>query len=149
MPNLEIINNALNSDIDDKNLNIDENKQLLGNQTEQIIEQLNQWIENKGYIIQGLTINTLSLELRINKTYLSAHINNKYKMTFREWINSLRIEYAKEIMTEDPTRINDEIAKLAGYTSRTHFIKVFTDLEGQSPSNWKNNNICQIQKTLP
>ena len=118
-----------------------DNTTLLENRSEMITQQLDKWVNNKGYLIQGITINTLSSDLGINKTYLSSYINNELNITFREWVNNLRIEYAKIIMLNNPNKINDEIAEMSGYASRSHFIRVFTDVVGETPSNWKKNNI--------
>lgn len=60
-----------------------------------IIEKVDNWIKTDGYVQQGLTIKELSEILHTNRTYLSAYIKTTYKMTFREWITSLRLEYAK------------------------------------------------------
>lgn len=60
-----------------------------------IIEKVDNWIKTDGYVQQGLTIKELSEILHTNRTYLSAYIKTTYKMTFREWITGLRLEYAK------------------------------------------------------
>ena len=61
----------------------------------EIIEKEANWIKTDGYVQQGLTIKELSEILHTNRTYLSAYIKTTYKMTFREWITGLRLEYAK------------------------------------------------------
>ena len=97
-------------------------------------------MKNERYLQQGLSINILSSDLNINKTYLSSYINGEYRMSFREWTNTLRIEYAKNIMIKKPNMIIDEIAEITGYSSRSHFTKVFSEIVGESPSLWKNKN---------
>lgn len=61
----------------------------------EFIERVDNWIKTDGYVQQGLTIKELSEILYTNRTYLSAYIKTTYKMTFRKWITSLRLEYAK------------------------------------------------------
>lgn len=68
----------------------------------EFIEKVDNWIKTDGYVQQGLTIKELSKILYTNRTYLSAYIKTTYKMTFREWITSLRLEYAKNILKEHP-----------------------------------------------
>ena len=68
----------------------------------EIIEKVANWIKTDGYVQQGLTIKELSEILHTNRTYLSAYIKTTYKMTFREWITGLRLEYAKNILKEHP-----------------------------------------------
>ena len=69
----------------------------------EIIEKVANWIKTDGYVQQGLTIKELSEILHTNRTYLSAYIKTTYKMTFREWITGLRLEYAKNILKEYPS----------------------------------------------
>ncbi len=60
----------------------------------EIIEKVANWIKTDGYVQQGLTIKELSEILHTNRTYLSAYIKTTYKMTFREWITGLRLEWS-------------------------------------------------------
>ena len=92
---------------------------------EKIIEKVDNWIKTDGYVRQGLTIKELSEILHTNRTYLSAYIKTTYKMSFREWITGLRLEYAKNILKEHP-EIN--IQKLAESS------------EGCTPAKWKKAN---------
>ena len=90
----------------------------------EIIEKVDNWIKTDGYVQKGLTIKELSEILHTNRTYLSAYIKTTYKMTFREWITGLRLEYAKNILKEHP-EIN----------------KSFADKEGCTPAKWRKANL--------
>lgn len=70
-----------------------------------------EWVEAEGYLKPGLTIADLSKILYTNRTYLSAFINQTYKVTFREWICGMRIDYAKRALLESPDRSIAEIAE--------------------------------------
>ena len=89
----------------------------------------------------GLTIKDLSKILYTNRTYLSAYIKTTYKMTFREWITSLRLEYAKNILKEHPEINIQKLAESSGFLSRSNFIKLFTEKEGCTPAKWKKANL--------
>lgn len=111
----------------------------------EIIEKVDNWIKTDGYVQQGLTIKELSKILYTNRTYLSAYIKTTYKMTFREWITSLRLEYAKNILKEHPEINIQKLAESSGFLSRSNFIKSFTEKEGCTPAKWKKqiwNNLC-------
>ena len=107
----------------------------------EIIEKVDNWIKTDGYVQQGLTIKELSKILYTNRTYLSAYIKTTYKMTFREWITGLRLEYAKNILKEHPEINIQKLAESSGFLSRSNFIKSFTEKEGCTPGKWKKANL--------
>ena len=106
----------------------------------EFIEKVGNWIKTDGYVQQGLTIKELSKILYTNRTYLSAYIKTTYKMTFREWITSLRLEYAKNILKEHPEINIQKLAESSGFLSRSNFIKLFSEKEGCTPAKWKKAN---------
>ena len=114
-------------------------KENPGSYTE-FIEKVDNWIKTDGYVQQGLTIKELSKILYTNRTYLSAYIKTTYKMTFREWITSLRLEYAKNILKENPEINIQKLAESSGFLSQSNFIKLFSEKEGCTPAKWKKSN---------
>ena len=114
-------------------------EEVPGSYTE-FIEKVDNWIKTDGYVQQGLTIKELSEILYTNRTYLSAYIKTTYKMTFREWITGLRLEYAKNILKEHPEINIQKLAESSGFLSRSNFIKLFSEKEGCTPAKWKKAN---------
>ena len=114
-------------------------EEVPGSYTE-FAEKVDNWIKTDGYVQQGLTIKELSKILYTNRTYLSAYIKTTYKMTFREWITSLRLEYAKNILKEHPEINIQKLAESSGFLSRSNFIKLFSEKEGCTPAKWKKAN---------
>lgn len=106
----------------------------------EFIEKVGNWIKTDGYVQQGLTIKEVSKILYTNRTYLSAYIKTTYKMTFREWITSLRLEYAKNILKKHPEINIQKLAESSGFLSRSNFIKLFSEKEGCTPAKWKKAN---------
>ena len=114
-------------------------EEVPGSYTE-FIEKVDNWIKTDGYVQQGLTIKELSKILYTNRTYLSAYIKTTYKMTFREWITGLRLEYAKNMLKEHPEINIQKLAESSGFLSRSNFIKLFSEKEGCTPAKWKKAN---------
>ena len=115
-------------------------EEVPGSYTE-FIEKVENWIKTDGYVQQGLTIKELSKILYTNRTYLSAYIKTTYKMTFREWITGLRLEYAKNILKEHPEINIQKLAELSGFLSQSNFIKFVSEKEeGCTPAKWKKSN---------
>ena len=106
----------------------------------EIAKKIKGCIDADGYIRPGLTIKELSDVLHTNRTYLSAYIKTTYKMTFREWITGLRLEYAKNILKEHPEINIQKLAESSGFLSQSNFIKLFSEKEGCTPAKWKKSN---------
>lgn len=95
------------------------------------------WLEGNGFTTPGLTIEDLAMTLGTNRTYLSSYIKTTYKMSFREWIASHRIEYAKQLLGKTPKMTVAEVSEASGFLSLSYFTKIFTEKEGTSPSKWR------------
>ena len=102
-----------------------------------IEKSLKGWLADAGYTRQGLTIEEMALELGTNRTYLSAYIKATFHVSFREWIASLRIEYAKKMLIEEPRKTVADVSEASGFMSLSYFTKIFTEKEGSSPSKWR------------
>lgn len=94
-----------------------------------------------------LRLNELASQLGTNRTYVSKLINNKENANFCDYINSFRIEYAKELLSsQDEEQLTlDEIALKSGFSSLSSFYRVFTKMEKTSPAKYRvsqaaNNN---------
>ena len=94
-------------------------------------------ITNKGFLNAGMTIDEISRQLNTNRTYVSKLVNIYYGMPFRDYINKLRIDYSKNLMTDEPDAVIDYIALKSGFQSSTQFIRKFRELEGMTPTVWK------------
>lgn len=105
-----------------------------------VAQKIEAWIKEEGFRSQGLTIKELADTLYTNRTYLSSYINNECNATFRDWIASLRLDYAKRRMIEFPDQKLLEISEASGFMSISHFMKLFKDREGLSPAKWRKLN---------
>lgn len=95
------------------------------------------WLESNGFTTPGLNIEDLAATLGTNRTYLSSYIKTTYQMSFREWIASQRIEYAKQLLGRTPKMTVAEVSQASGFLSLSYFTKMFTEKEGMSPSKWR------------
>ena len=102
-----------------------------------IEKRIRDWIDDESYLRQGITLGELSTQLCTNRTYMSEYINSVYKMSFRDWISDLRMEYAKRLMMKHPQQKIQEIAEASGFLSLSHFSRTFGIKEGCSPARWR------------
>jgi len=101
-----------------------------------IERRIDRWLAEKKFTEQGLTIDVIAGELGTNRNYLSRHINTHKNKTFRKWINELRIEEAKRLMTSCPTKALDDIAFETGFVDRSNFFRQFAQYTGTTPKAW-------------
>lgn len=104
---------------------------------ESIESRMSPWLENREYAQPGLTIQDVAKKLDTNRTYLAIYIKEKYKVSFREWMTRLRLEYAKTLLREHPEMGILKISEESGFLSQSYFIKTFTEQEGCTPAKWR------------
>jgi len=104
-------------------------------QKRQIIECLFKLIENKIYTESSLTLNMLAEKCATNRTYLSIVINEKFKENFNTFINRLRIEEAKRILSLAENNIPlKELYQKLGFNSYSTFNDAFKKYIGVTPA---------------
>lgn len=111
------------------------------NKNHQRVEQaLKQWMEGRGHLKTGITIQDAVDEMNIPRYLLAQWIKNTEFEVFSRWIAHLRVEEAKQLMTEHPEYSNEAVAKECGFSSRSYFQKVFRDLTGMTPMEFQSQS---------
>jgi AraC-like DNA-binding protein len=104
----------------------------------EIIESLTVKMREKKYFLYpDLSLDKLSELTGTNKHYLSQAINEYLHMNFFEYINSLRIEEAKQLLASEKEYTIIEIAYQVGYNNKVSFNKAFKNLTGFTPTEYK------------
>jgi len=104
---------------------------------DQLEKAIEDWEMQKYFVEPGITIEQVATQLRSNRTYLSTHMNLHRKMTFKEWINTLRIEEAKSLLQIHPEMPVSQIGAMVGLPDKSNFGRQFTRLTGKSPQAWR------------
>jgi YesN/AraC family two-component response regulator len=60
-------------------------------------------------------------------------------MPFRDYLNKLRIDHAKQLIKDEPDAVIDYISAKSGFQSSTQFIRKFKESEGVTPAVWRDN----------
>lgn len=100
-------------------------------------DKIQKWIANEGYAADKITLASLAQEIGTNRSYLSSYINQAYGCCFSDWINGLRLEYAKQLMAESPSIALAEVAQSSGFSSVSYFSRIFKQAFGIPPSEYK------------
>jgi AraC-like DNA-binding protein len=75
---------------------------------------------------------------------ISQIIKNKTNLTFKQFLNKLRITEAKRLLMETDLQVS-EIADKTGYSNVPHFNRVFKNLENYSPNDFRKNSKVKIE----
>lgn len=103
-------------------------------------EQLQEAIvQRKLYLNPGLTIIDLACECGTNRTQLSLLLNKELGLSFRDYINHCRIQYAALPLLEDEEAGHkiEEVALLSGFGSTATFYRAFAKEKGMAPQQWQ------------
>lgn len=79
--------------------------------------------EERIYLQPNLKIEDLARLMNTNRTYIYQAINQQMGITFHEFINRQRIEYAERLMAENPGMPINDVALHSGYTSLSSFYR--------------------------
>lgn len=98
--------------------------------------------KEKIYKSSNLRINNISDHLGTNRTYISRLINDEFGMNFNEFVNKYRVEEAKRLLSSKDSKqyTIDHIAEKSGFGSAASFSRVFKEVEGKTPGNYRNSN---------
>ncbi|XEC93051.1 response regulator [Paenibacillus tarimensis] len=114
---------------------------LSGDQTSPVIKQVLNYI-NTSYA-EDFSLKTLGQAYRIHPVYLGQLFQKEMNQSFSDYVNSFRIEKAKQLIRQTPMKV-PEIANAVGYWDTAYFYKQFKKYTGTSPASYK--RYSQLEK---
>jgi len=104
-----------------------------------LLKEVHNYLENSNcYCNSEITLDSLSKDLGVNRTYLSSAIN-KTDDNFNTLINRYRVRYAIRILSQQKSKNIEDIALLTGFNNRKSFYNAFKLVTGLSPTDFRNN----------
>ncbi len=83
-----------------------------------------------------ITLDDIATALHLNKYYISRVFSKNISMSMTDYVNSLRISYAEELLLETDQDIT-YIAYECGFENIRSFNRAFCRINGISPSRWR------------
>ncbi len=100
-----------------------------------LIQSMMQYVEQN--YMSDISLDILSDEFGFSAKYLSACFKNNTGMNYIDYLNSVRIENAKKLMTENSNMKISDIATRVGFLSSNTFIATFRKYEGMTPGKYR------------
>lgn len=101
-------------------------RQLIRRVKELILERLD----------QEISLQTIAEQVHLNPQYLSALFKTETGQNFSDYVTQCRMNKAKQLLKETNLKVY-EVAQLSGYVSAKHFMSVFKELVGSTPSRYR------------
>lgn len=87
-----------------------------------------------GHFTEDISLQDIANEFDISVTYAGKLISSHLNIGFKSYLNSLRINRAKEILLSQPQIKISALPEMLGYNNSVTFLRVFKKYEGISPS---------------
>ncbi len=121
-----------------RNLNLDEEpkeekKEKSKDLADKIGPKVEVWVADKKFCKTELTIKDVAQEIGTNHNYLSQYLNNNLGVTFQVWLNTLRIEESKLLLTSGEKASIEEVGIRVGIPQSYNFSRWFRAVTGMTP----------------
>jgi len=87
---------------------------------------------------QDLTLEDVSAHVHLNPSYFSSVFKQSTGSSFKEYLNMIRIEESKRLLTNTPYSVVD-IAVAVGFEDQSYFSRVFKRLTGLTPRQYRSD----------
>lgn len=91
-----------------------------------------------------LNLNMVAEMLSVTPNYLSNRFSRDMKQSFSNYISTLRIKKAKDLLKQLNIKVY-EVAEKTGYSDAAYFNKVFKEFTGMTPLQYRNEKINQAE----
>ena len=108
---------------------------------EELLQRVCQLMEEQHlYLNSGLKLSDVAAAAGCNRNVLSACINNLRHCSFSQYVNTYRVEHAKQLLLGNPDTRASEVWMESGFANETTFFRTFKAIVGMTPSEWKSQN---------
>lgn len=142
--------NNLEEELDITDINSESAIELTQDAEDNLTKEIRRLMDEKQLFLQSnLKINDLALMLNTNRNYIYHAINGKIGVSFSDYINQKRIDYAVSLIESHPTMHLTEVAHKSGFSSPSSFYRNFKAIMGCSPSDYQKRRDANITVSIP
>ena len=103
---------------------------------QRVSQTVKEWLASGGHLHSGITVATSATEMHVPQRLLRVWYQKEGFESYSDWLQQLRVEHAKKLLTEHPDWSLDTIAEQSGFSSRNYFHRIFLKLTGKTPSQY-------------
>lgn len=119
-------------------------KESIEESTEMLNAIESKMIKEKFYLNENFSSQDVLENFKITRNKLDELLMRIKRLSFADWLNTLRIEYAKKLLLTHNEYTIDAIASMSGYSSRSAFYAAFKKVTNITPTEFirqaKNNS---------
>ncbi|MFD2328053.1 AraC family transcriptional regulator [Cohnella sp. GCM10020058] len=91
----------------------------------------------RNHFMRDISLDEIAEHLDLHPNYFCTVLKKETGMTFLQYLHTVRIEKAKELLARPDPLTMEQVAKSVGFESPRHFYKVFKQFTGQTPGAYK------------
>lgn len=95
----------------------------------------------KAHFTQKITLEAVARQFYVTPSYLSRSFKRHVGISFVQYVNHLRVEYAGTLLRSQPQMSITQAASAAGFESAAHFQRVFKQLTGMTAQQWRRQSL--------
>ena len=103
--------------------------------------------EQKPYLNSEMKQQDVADMLSTNRTYITDCIKAATGQTFTQFINTYRVEYAKQLLTHHPDEKMSAVWAKSGFATESSFFRTFKAVTGSTPNEWRAKNTDPIAQS--
>ncbi len=114
---------------------------IFAHKDENVIYEVKKYVNE--YYAEDINIKTIAKQCYFNEKYFGRQFKKVTGKTFSDYLNKVRIDKAKQMILSGEKV--DTVCSMVGFTSRTTFMRQFLHYTGESPTQYRKN---QMEKKL-
>ena len=107
---------------------------------ERLFVKIDDYLKSQ-YRNQQISLKHVAIEFDLSESYLSRFFKEQSGMNFNDYLHSLRIEEAKELLTAGDKMLVKEVALKVGYSNAGGLIRAFNRYVGVTPGEYRSRYV--------
>ena len=94
------------------------------------------WLATSRYLQSSITMPMVVSEIGVSQQLLRSWLHTAGYESYADWMQHLRIDYAKQLLKQHPEYSIEHISEQCGFRNRSYFHTVFRQVTGMTPAQY-------------
>ncbi|MBR1727592.1 MAG: AraC family transcriptional regulator, partial [Muribaculaceae bacterium] len=112
-----------------------------------ISARLQQWVDERRYLQSEVAVKDVAAALDTTPRRLNEYFSEVVGEDFVKWRMRMRLQYACQLIDQNPDRAMQEIAVESGFGDRSYFYRKFSEVMGMTVTQYKQQAKLQLTRT--